>query len=124
MNAPGSLLAPPRNGLGIAAFVLGLFALLFSWTVLGGIVLGVPAVTLGLLGRGRARRGEATNGRLSVAGTVLGAIGLLVAIVLIVFWVSALNTPAGRMYRQCLEQSAGNPNRIEQCADQFIQQYR
>lgn len=124
MNAPGNPLAQPRNGFGIAAFALGLFALLLSWTVLGGIVLGIPAVIFGVLGRGRARRGEATNGGLSVAGIVLGAIGILIAIVLIVFWVSVLNTPAGQIYRQCLEQSAGNADRIEQCANQFMLHYR
>ena len=124
MNAPGNPLAQPRNGFGVAAFVLGLFALLLSWTVLGGIVLGIPAVIFGLLGRGRVKRGEATNGGFSVAGIVLGALGVVFAIVLIVFWVSALNTPAGRTYRQCLERSAGNPNRIEECASQFTQHYR
>jgi hypothetical protein len=55
---------------------------------------------------------------------VLGAIGVLIAIVLIVFWVYALNTPAGQVYRQCLEQSAGDPNRIEECASHFTQHYR
>jgi uncharacterized membrane protein len=119
MNAPGNPLAPPRNGFGVAALVLGLLALVSSWTIIGGIGLGILAVIFGVLGRGRARRGEATNGGFAVAGIVLGVIGALVAVVLIALAMSMLNTPAGRNYRQCLEQSAGNPHRIEQCATEF-----
>ena len=64
-------------------------------TIIGGIVLGLLALIFGLLGRGRAKRGEATNGDLSVTGIVLGIIGLLIAIGIVVFGVSILNSPAG-----------------------------
>ncbi|MET8473323.1 DUF4190 domain-containing protein [Streptomyces sp. NPDC006422] len=72
-----------RNGLGTAALILGvigavsgLIPLLF-W--LAGI-LGVIALILGLTGRGRAKRGEATNKGVALAGTILGlaAMGLAV----------------------------------------------
>ncbi|MFD7298755.1 DUF4190 domain-containing protein [Streptomyces sp. NPDC059897] len=72
-----------RNGLGTAALILGvigalsgLIPLLF-W--LAGI-LGVIALVLGLTGRGRAKRGEATNKGIALAGTILGlaAMGLAV----------------------------------------------
>ena len=119
MNAPGNPLAPPRNGFGVAALVLGLLAVVSSWTIIGGIVLGILAVVFGVLGRGRARRGEATNGGMSVAGIVLGVVGALIAVALIALAMSLLNSPAGQSYRQCLERSAGNPNRIEQCATEF-----
>ncbi|MGH3607095.1 MAG: DUF4190 domain-containing protein, partial [Pseudonocardiaceae bacterium] len=105
----------PRNGFGVAALVLGILALVLSWTVLGGIVFGILALIFGLLGRGRAKRGEATNGGLSLAGVVLGIIGLLIAIGLILL----INSPAGREYQQCLEQSAGDPATVQQCATQF-----
>jgi heme/copper-type cytochrome/quinol oxidase subunit 2 len=120
MNAPGNRLAPPRNGFGVAALVLGLLALVSSWTIIGGIVLGILAVIFGVLGRGRARRGEATNGGFSVAGIVLGVIGALIAVALIALAMSLLNTPAGQRYRQCLEQSAGNPDRVERCATEYF----
>ncbi len=63
---------------------MGLLALALSWTIIGGIVLGLLALIFGLLGRGRAKRGEATNGGLSVTGIVLGIIGLLIAIGIVV----------------------------------------
>jgi heme/copper-type cytochrome/quinol oxidase subunit 2 len=119
MTAPGSPLAQPRNGFGVAALVLGLLAVVLSWTIIGGLVLGILAVIFGVLGRGRARRGEATNGGFSVAGIVLGAVGVVITIVLIALAWSILNSPAGQNYRECLQQSAGNPSLVERCASEF-----
>ncbi|MBV9161947.1 MAG: DUF4190 domain-containing protein [Pseudonocardiales bacterium] len=112
----------PRNGFGIAALVLGLLALVLSWTVIGGIVFGILAVIFGLLGRAQAKRGESTTGGLSIAGVVLGGIGLLIAIGLIALGMSLLNSPAGQSYRQCLQQSGGDPARVQQCASEFGRQ--
>jgi hypothetical protein len=111
--------APARNGLGIAALVLGLLALLLSWTVLGGVIFGALALIFGLLGQARAKRGESTNGGMSVAGVVLGIIGLLIAIGLVVLGVSVLNSPMGQSYQQCVQQSGGDRAQIQQCASQF-----
>ena len=58
-GSPGGFGAPPgqaRNGLGIAALVCGLIALVTCFTLIGGFVLGTSAVVLGALGRGRAKR--------------------------------------------------------------------
>jgi heme/copper-type cytochrome/quinol oxidase subunit 2 len=115
----GAPLSRPRNGFGIAALVLGLLALVLSWTIIGGIVLGLLALIFGLLGRARARRGEATNGGLSLAGIVLGVIGLLIAIGIVAFGVSILNSPAGQNYQQCIEESGGDPAAIDRCASEF-----
>ncbi len=41
---------PPRNGVGIAALVLGIVAFLSSWTVIGGILFGLLAIILGSSG--------------------------------------------------------------------------
>jgi hypothetical protein len=117
--------APPartRNGFGIAALLLGLLALLLCWTILGGIIFGILALIFGLLGRGRAKRGEATNGGQAIAGVVLGVIGGLIAIGLIAIGVSLLNSPAGRSYQQCVQQSNYDPAKIEQCASEFVRQ--
>ncbi|MGW1186499.1 DUF4190 domain-containing protein [Streptomyces sp. NPDC002559] len=82
VQTPG--VRPARNGLGIAALVLGvigavsgLIPLLF-W--LAG-VLGVIALVLGLAGRGRAKRGEATNKGVTTFGAVLGLVSLILAVV-------------------------------------------
>jgi hypothetical protein len=72
-----------RNGLGTGALIVGILALVTSWTVVGGIVLGLLAVIFGAVGRGRAKRGEATNGGSAVAGLVLGVVSVIIAVVLL-----------------------------------------
>ncbi|NEC65681.1 DUF4190 domain-containing protein [Streptomyces sp. SID9727] len=81
-HAPG--LRPARNGLGIAALILGLIGAvsglipLLFW--LAGI-LGTIALILGLVGRGRAKRGEATNKNMATFGTLLALIALIMSVV-------------------------------------------
>ncbi|MFN2479650.1 MAG: DUF4190 domain-containing protein [Pseudonocardiaceae bacterium] len=118
-GAPG---ARPRNGFGIAALVLGLLALVLCWTIVGGIIFGILALIFGLLGRARAKRGEATNGGLSVAGMVLGIIGLLLTTGLVAFAASLLHSPAGQSYQQCLQQSGGDLAKAQQCFSEFSNQ--
>lgn len=67
---------PPRNGLGIAALILGILAVLTFLTLVGGVLLGLLAIVLGLVARGRVKRREATNGGVATAGVILGALGL------------------------------------------------
>lgn len=73
----------PRNGLGVAALVVGIISLPGILTIIIGIVLGALGVIFGAVGWRRARRGHATNGRMALAGAITGAIGLVVTIVLI-----------------------------------------
>ena len=76
----------PRNGLGTAALVLGIVGTVAAVTCLGvplGLPLGVLALVFGIIGRRRVRRGEATNGRQALAGSILGVIALLVSIAMI-----------------------------------------
>jgi hypothetical protein len=119
---PGGPPAGPRNGFGVAALVLGVLALLLSWTIIGGVVFGILALIFGVLGRGRASRGEATNGGLSVAGAVLGVIGVLIAIGLIALGVSLINSPAGQSFQQCLERAGADSTMMQHCADELSRQ--
>ncbi len=65
--------AHPRSGLGIAALVLGIVAIVASGTMIGGIVLGIIAVILGVLARSRTMKGQATRGGVALAGIITGA---------------------------------------------------
>ncbi|MET0797839.1 MAG: DUF4190 domain-containing protein, partial [Rhodococcus sp. (in: high G+C Gram-positive bacteria)] len=41
----------PKNTIGTVALVLAILGVLFSWTIVGGIVLGLIAIVLGFIGR-------------------------------------------------------------------------
>ncbi|MFJ3584108.1 DUF4190 domain-containing protein [Streptomyces sp. NPDC090127] len=86
---PQPMFQQPRNGLGVTALVLGLVGLLFGvfpFTFWLGAILGVLALIFGIIGHGRARKGEATNKGMALAGLVLGSVALVVSIV----WLIAL----------------------------------
>ncbi|MGW1605389.1 DUF4190 domain-containing protein [Streptomyces eurythermus] len=75
--------APPSNGMGTASLVLGILSDVgfLAWPL--ALVLGILAIIFGALGRGKAKRGEATNPGVALAGLICGATG--VVLVLIVF---------------------------------------
>jgi hypothetical protein len=106
----------PKNGLGIAALVVAIIALI---SVVGGVVLGIVAVILGFLGWQKARRGEATNGGIAIAGIVLGILSIIEAIVVIVLSVWAFNEVGGTDYMDCLSKAGSDQEAAAQCVDQF-----
>ena len=75
----------PRDGLGVAAFVLGVFGLILVFFIPVGFlvtgIVGVIGLILGFLGRGRARRGEATNGRTALWGIILSALAVAISVI-------------------------------------------
>jgi membrane-bound ClpP family serine protease len=109
-----------RNGLGTAALVLGVVALVLVVLLLFsplGAFLGLLAVLFGVLGLIRANRGEADNRGQAVAGLVTGGIALLVGIFLTVSigtWFATHVNDFNR-FGQCIEDASGSTAR-EQCA--------
>jgi hypothetical protein len=88
-------------------------------TVVGGVVLGVVAIILGFLGWGRARRGEATNGGIAIAGIVLGFLSIIEAAVVIGLAVWGFDQAGGTDYVDCLSKAGNDEQAIQECADQF-----
>ncbi|MFE2479927.1 DUF4190 domain-containing protein [Streptomyces sp. NPDC059389] len=68
------------NGFGVTALVLGIIGVVTCYL---GLLFGVPAVIFGVLGRGKAQRGEADNGPMALAGIILGAIGIVLSLLMI-----------------------------------------
>ncbi|MEU9181004.1 DUF4190 domain-containing protein [Streptomyces sp. NPDC048550] len=68
------------NGFGVTALVLGIVGVVTCYL---GVLFGVPAVIFGALGRGKARRGEADNGSMALAGIILGSVSILISILMI-----------------------------------------
>jgi hypothetical protein len=106
----------PSNGLGTASLVVAIVALI---TLVGGVVLGVVAVILGFLGWGRAKRGEANNGGVAVAGIVLGFLSIIEAVAVIAFAVWGFDRAGGSDYLECLSNAGAEQQAIQQCIDRF-----
>jgi hypothetical protein len=85
-------------------------------------VLGVVAVILGFLGWGRARRGEANNGGIAVAGIVLGFLSIIEAVAVIALLVWSFQRVGGTDYLDCLSRAGSDQEAVQQCADQFREQ--
>lgn len=100
-----------RNGMGVAALVLGILAVLTCWIIYVSIPLGVLAIVFGVIGRGRARRGEATNAGSAMAGMVLGIIGVVLSIALVAAGVAFLHSKTGH----CIQNNQGNQAAQQQC---------
>lgn len=79
--------------------VLGIIAVVgfCMWGL--GIILGILALIFGIIGRGRAKRGEATNGGMALAGIILGSISILISAVFLGFLIWAIaNEESGSDY--------------------------
>jgi hypothetical protein len=112
-----------RNGMGTAALVVGVVALvlvvLFLFAPLGAF-LGLLAVLFGILGIVRVNQGVADNRGHAVAGLVTGAIALLVGLFITIsigtFFATHVND--FNNFGQCVD-DAGTPAAREQCARQL-----
>lgn len=108
----------PRNGLGVAALVLGILSI-FTSVIFIGALLGILAIILGFIGRGRAKRREATNGGVAVAGIITGILGLLITVALVAVIGSIFSSGAGKTYQSCVKGANQDQAKIQQCAQQF-----
>jgi hypothetical protein len=108
--------ARPRNGWGTAALVLGVVGL-FLVIVFIGVLPGLLAVIFGIIGWRRARRGEASNGGVAVAGIVTGALAVVLSIGWgVVFY--AENEDEIDNLTECLDE-ADTDQEAEDCAEEF-----
>lgn len=109
----------PKNGLGLAALILAIIGLLLCWSVAGGIVLGLVAVILGFLGRGRVKRGEADNGGVAIAGIALGFVAIIAGLVFIPIYIGLFDSVGGTDYIDCVTRAGSDQAAVEQCAEEF-----
>ncbi|MEU1191929.1 DUF4190 domain-containing protein [Streptomyces sp. NPDC005859] len=72
--------ARDNNGMGIAGLVLGIASAVFFCLWPLAIIAGILGVAFGSVGRGKARRGEASNAGQALAGIICGSVGIVLAI--------------------------------------------
>lgn len=113
--------AGPRNGLGIASLVIAIVALMSSFSVVGGVILGIVAVILGFIARSRVRSGEANNGGIALAGIILGFVAMIAGLAFIAIWFGFSKEVGVTDYIDCVQNAGQDQTKIEQCADQFKQ---
>lgn len=106
------------NGMGVAALVLGILSILGGLFVVGGI-LGVLAVIFGFVGRGRAKRGEADNGGMALAGIITGIIGILLSVLILVLAVFLVSSDGFKSFTECINDADGDQAKIEKCELDF-----
>jgi len=79
--------APNRlNGVSLAAMIVGILSVVFSWVPLWGSVMGATALALGIVGLAK----RAPNRGMALAGTILGAVGLVFSIIAVIIWLIVL----------------------------------
>lgn len=111
----------PRNGLGTTALILAIIGIVLCWSIAGGIILGLCAVIIGFVARGRVKRGEATNGGVAIAGIVLGVIAIIAALVFIPIYIGLFDQVGGTDYVDCLSRAGNDTEAAQRCADEFTQ---
>ncbi|MGL4306509.1 MAG: DUF4190 domain-containing protein [Mycobacteriaceae bacterium] len=109
----------PRNGLGIAALVLGIISIVMFWFFGIGVALGITAVILGFLARRRVKKGEANNGGVALAGIITGVLGFIAGVVFIGFFVWVFKEAGISDLGNCLEKAGNNQSEIDKCENEF-----
>jgi hypothetical protein len=120
--------ARPRNGLGVAALVLGVASLvaavsfvLFPLALPGGLL----AAILGSIAVSRGRTSGATNNGQAIAGIVCGILALVVAVVFAVRFGTfiANNTSVFTSFDNCIAK-AGDRSAVANCIARFANDVR
>lgn len=102
-----------------AALVFGILALVTSFSVVGGIVLGLLALIFGAIGSRRAKRGIAYGRGRAIAGILTGLIGIIISIALIGFFVSMVRGSDAKAMRTCVQHAGFNASAIHTCYKQY-----
>ena len=112
----GAPLVTTRNGLGTAALVLGILGIIPFTLLLLPAVLGI---VFGIVGRRRAKRGEATNGGTALAGIICGSVGLVLGLLAITALVLFATSDSGKRLQDCLNAADNNVQLQQVCKDRF-----
>jgi uncharacterized protein DUF4190 len=126
MPPSGQPVQPARpisgGGMATAALVFGILALITSWTVVGGVLLGLLAIIFGIVGVRRANRGLALGRGRAIAGIILGVLSIAIAVAVIAAGVAFFSSDEGKDLKNCLQDAGNNQTQVQQCRDQFRDQ--
>ena len=89
MPPPMVMRSNQNNTLGLLSMIFGIVSLPMLCCFYTGAAVGIAAVVLGILGLGKANRGEADNKGMSIAGIVCGSIAAVLGVLWLVLVVVA-----------------------------------
>lgn len=109
----GTVEAQKPKGMAITALVLGIVGFIFSWFVFGGIF-ALVGLVLGIIALMKTKTGGGGKG-FAIAGIVLGSIGLVISILIMIFfgWIFATVGKCSHyqddnvLYDQCISKELG-----------------
>ncbi|MEI6228519.1 MAG: DUF4190 domain-containing protein [Candidatus Saccharibacteria bacterium] len=81
----------PQNGLAIASMVTGIVSVVSCWTLTFGLMSGIVALTLGIIGLKKPG-----NKGMAITGIVTGSVAILISVVLITILLVVANTETVR----------------------------
>ena len=115
----GGYTTPPKNGLSIAAMVLGIVAIPGALVTAGtlGIICGILAIVFGLIGMRQANQGRSNRKGFAITGLVTGIVGVIVGVGILAFVIWAYHRA------QACENRIGHyPSRseLEECVQEGI----
>ena len=79
----------PKQGLSLTSFILGLAGIVFSWALIFGLLVSVAAVILGFIAKGKEPNAPKW---MWIVGLITGGIGVLISLLILVFWIIAFAT--------------------------------
>jgi serine/threonine protein kinase len=80
----------PSN-LAVVSLIVGILALVLCWIPAIGIIFGISALVLGILGQKDAHKNPSSNKGLGIAGIIIGSLATLLSIILIVLVVIGIS---------------------------------
>lgn len=85
-TATVTAVSSPATGIGIAALIVGIVAVLSGWAPVWGLMVGAAAIVLGVI----AMKKSKSNKGFGITGIVLGAIAALTSLIFSAIWVLSL----------------------------------
>lgn len=108
--------APRKNWIGATALAVAVGGLALCWSVVGGVLLGVLAIVMGAVGRGRVAHREADNRTVATCGIALGVLAVVVSLALIPAWVRLSGEVEMTSYLDCSARATDRDG-ARKCAD-------
>lgn len=117
--------APPQqnNGVALAAMIVGILALLGLLFLLPGLILGVIALILGIVGVKKANSivGPGSRKGMAISGIVMGAIATILSALMLIFGISLAKQLLDDGVMEACEQFQGDNQQYQSCIEDEIE---